>query len=133
MGTGTQATTGIIAECRRFSLSSNSIPRSSARSSTRSGSTLTRRSVWTHFPSGDDPLSVPEIHLEVKGVANSLVRFFLTANEHKATLVDANWRLVVVTDALGGPGWCELDGPTAVSYAEPALFQVRIPDEALAD
>jgi hypothetical protein len=66
-------------------------------------------------------------------VASSLVRFVLTANEHKAALVDANWRLVVVTDALGEPGWCELDGPTAVSYAEPALFQVRIPDEALAD
>jgi hypothetical protein len=74
-----------------------------------------------------------ELHVEVKGVAGSLVRFFLTANEHKAARVDANWRLVVVTDALGEPGWCELDGPTAVSYAEPALFQVRIPDEAFAD
>ncbi|WP_460664565.1 protein NO VEIN domain-containing protein [Kribbella swartbergensis] len=74
-----------------------------------------------------------ELHLEVKGVAGSLVRFFLTANELKAALVDPNWLLVVVTDALGEPGWHELDGPTAASYAEPALFQVRIPDEAFAD
>lgn len=34
---------------------------------------------------------------------------------------DANWCLVVVSDALGEPSWCELDGPMAVSYAEPAL------------
>jgi Protein NO VEIN, C-terminal len=74
-----------------------------------------------------------ELQVEGKGVASSLVRFFLTANEHKAARVDANWRLVVVTDALGERGWCELDGPTAVSYAEPALFQVRIPGEAFAD
>jgi hypothetical protein len=72
-----------------------------------------------------------ELHIEVKGVAGSLVRFFLTANEHKTALVDPNWLLVVVTDALGEPGRCECDGPTATSYAEPALFQVRIPDEAL--
>jgi hypothetical protein len=34
--------------------------------------------------------------VEVKGVAGSLVRFFLTANEHKAARVDVSWRLVVV-------------------------------------
>jgi hypothetical protein len=68
----------------------------------------------------------------MKGFASSLVRFFLTANERKAARVDANWRLVA-TDALGEPGWCELDVHTGASYAEPALFQVRIPDEAFAD
>jgi hypothetical protein len=52
-----------------------------------------------------------------EGGASSLVRFFLTANERKAARVDANWRLVV-TDALGEPGWCELDSPTAASCAE---------------
>lgn len=71
-----------------------------------------------------------ELHVEVKGVAGSLVRFFLTANEHKTALADSDWLLVVVTDALGDPGWCQLDGPAAASYAEPALFQVRIPADA---
>lgn len=68
-----------------------------------------------------------ELHVEVKGVAGSLVRFFLTANEHKTALADADWLLVVVTDALGDPGWWQMDGSAAASYAEPALFQVRIP------
>jgi hypothetical protein len=71
-----------------------------------------------------------ELHVEVKGVAGSLVQFFLTANEHKTALADSDWLLVVVTDALGDPGWCQLDGPAAASYAEPALFQVRIPADA---
>ncbi len=46
-----------------------------------------------------------EIHLEVKGVASSLVRFFLTANEHKAALEDANWprsfSRTLITGSLG--------------------------------
>ncbi len=71
-----------------------------------------------------------ELHVEVKGVASSIVRFFLTANEHKTGLADPHWLLVVVTDALGEPGWHELDGATVASYAEPALFQVRVPDSA---
>lgn len=71
-----------------------------------------------------------ELHVEVKGVAGSLVRFFLTANEHKVALADSRWLLVVVTDTLGDPNWCQLDGPAAASYAEPALFQVRIPADA---
>jgi hypothetical protein len=73
-----------------------------------------------------------EIHVEVKGVAGSLVRFFLTAHECKAALNDPNWMLVVVTDALGEPGWYELDGPTAAAYAEPALYQVRVPSDVFA-
>jgi len=68
-----------------------------------------------------------ELHLEVKGVGGSLVRFFLTANEHKTALGDPNWLLLVVTYALGEPAWYELDGPTAACYAEPALYQLRIP------
>jgi len=71
-----------------------------------------------------------ELHVEVKGVASSIVRFFLTANEHKTALADPHWLLVVVTDALGEPGWRELDGATLDSFAEPALFQVRVPDSA---
>jgi len=71
-----------------------------------------------------------ELHVEVKGVASSIVRFFLTANEHKTALADPHWLLVVVTDALGEPDWHELDGATVASYAEPALFQVRVPDNA---
>lgn len=71
-----------------------------------------------------------ELHVEVKGVASSIVRFFLTANEHKTALADPHWLLVVVTDALGEPGWHELDGATLTSYAEPALFQVWVPDNA---
>ena len=74
-----------------------------------------------------------ELHLEVKGVGGSLVRFFLTANEYKTALGDPQWLLVIVTDALGEPGWYEMDGPTAASYAEPALFQVRVPDEVFAE
>jgi hypothetical protein len=73
-----------------------------------------------------------ELHLEVKGVAGSLIRFFLTAKEHKTALIDPKWLLVVVTDALDQPGWYQLDGPTAAEYAEPALFQVRVPDDAFA-
>lgn len=73
-----------------------------------------------------------ELHIEVKGVAGSLVRFFLTANEYKTALADPYWLLVVVTAVLeDDPQWCELDGPTAASYAEPALFQVRVPAEAI--
>jgi hypothetical protein len=74
-----------------------------------------------------------EFHVEVKGVAGSLIRFFLTRNEHETALIDPNWVLVVVTDALGVPGWWELDGPTAAGYAEPALYQVRVPSAAFAD
>ena len=70
-----------------------------------------------------------EIHVEVKGTAGTLVRFFLTANEHKTALSDPNWLLVVVTNVLGEPGWCELVGLTAASYAEPALYQVRVAGE----
>lgn len=71
-----------------------------------------------------------EFHVEVKGVASSLVRFFLTANEYKTALRDPRWVLVVVTDALGVPGWAELSGPAAASYAHPVLYQARVPDEA---
>ncbi|MEJ1110719.1 MULTISPECIES: protein NO VEIN domain-containing protein [unclassified Kribbella] len=75
---------------------------------------------------------VEEIHVEVKGIAGSLVRFFLTANECKCALSDPKWLLVVVTDALGEPQWYELDGPTAAAYAVPALYQVRVPNELFA-
>lgn len=75
---------------------------------------------------------VEELHVEVKGVSGTLVRFFLTANEYKTALTDPAWLLVVVTDALNEPTWLQVDGPAAASYAEPALFQVRIPAEALA-
>ena len=71
-----------------------------------------------------------ELHVEVKGVASSLVRFFLTANEYETALLDPAWTLVVVTNALAEPGWAELTGPAAASYSEPALYQVRVPDEA---
>lgn len=74
-----------------------------------------------------------ELHLEVKGIAGSLVRFFLTANEYRTAVVDPNWILVAVTDALDEPGWYELDGATVASYAKAALFQVRIPDEAFTE
>jgi hypothetical protein len=74
-----------------------------------------------------------ELHVEVKGVAGSLVRFFLTRNEHDTALIDPDWVLVVVTDALGAPVWWELDGPAAAGYAEPALYQVRVPRAAFAD
>lgn len=71
-----------------------------------------------------------ELHLEVKGIAGSLVRFFLTDNEYRTALVDPNWMLVAVTDALDNPRWYELDGATVASRASTVLFQVRIPDEA---
>lgn len=74
-----------------------------------------------------------QVHLEVKGVSSSLVRFFLTANEQRTALADPDWLLIVVTDALDQPGWYELDGQTADRYAEPVLYQVRIPEEAFAD
>jgi hypothetical protein len=74
-----------------------------------------------------------ELHVEVKGVAGSLVRFFLTRNEYQAALIDPDWLLVVVTDALESPGWWELDGPTAARHAAPALYQVRVPNAAFDD
>ena len=75
-----------------------------------------------------------EIHVEVKGVAGSLVRFFLTANEYKAAAVDSAWLLVVVTNALSNERqWFKMTGERAMSYSQPALYQVRVPDTDLAE
>lgn len=61
-----------------------------------------------------------EIHVEVVGVAGSLVRLFLKASECKSALCDPKWMLVVVTDAFGEPDWYELDGPTAMAHLIPS-------------
>jgi hypothetical protein len=68
-----------------------------------------------------------ELHVEVKGVAGSLVRSFLTANEHKAARVDVNWRLVVVrmlSVSRVGANWTALrrsptPSPRSFKFASP--------------
>ncbi|MEU9923751.1 DUF3883 domain-containing protein [Streptomyces griseoluteus] len=42
-----------------------------------------------------------ELHLEVKGISGTTLRFLLTANEYRTAAADSAWRLVAVTDALG--------------------------------
>ena len=85
----------------------------------------TARCGWDLTATRDDE----ELHLEVKGIAGTLVRFFLTANEYRTAQADPDWMLIAITDALGEPIWNELDGPLVASHAEAALFQVRVPDE----
>lgn len=44
-----------------------------------------------------------DLHIEVKGAAGSLPRFFLTLNEHNAAKEDPAWRLALVTQVLRAP------------------------------
>jgi len=44
-----------------------------------------------------------ELHVEVKGCAGSMARFFLSRTERNAGKDDPDWRLVVVTNASSRP------------------------------
>lgn len=69
-----------------------------------------------------------EEHIEVKGAAGSLPRFFLTANEYKAASEDQAWRLVVVTDALTDARRAlVVDRARVVQHAAPVVYRVSIP------
>jgi hypothetical protein len=58
----------------------------------------------THIPCGYDFIFTRKesaLHVEVKGMAGTTPRFFLTHNEHHAGLMlNPNWRLAMVTSAL---------------------------------
>jgi hypothetical protein len=58
----------------------------------------------THIPCGHDFVFTngkSELHVEVKGTAGTLARFFLTRNEYSKGLEsDPSWRLLMVTSAL---------------------------------
>lgn len=68
----------------------------------------------THLPCGYDFIFTKgksELHVEVKGTAGDLPRFFLTRNEHvRGMQSDPAWRLVMVTSALSiAPSVTEYD------------------------
>ncbi|MFJ8197337.1 protein NO VEIN domain-containing protein [Streptomyces sp. NPDC096152] len=65
-----------------------------------------------------------ELHLEVKGISGTTLRFLLTANEYRTAAADSAWRLVAVTDALGTrPAITELTAAEVMAGSRPMTYQ----------
>lgn len=64
-------------------------------------------------------------YVEVKGATGPLPEFFLTRNEHRAAMEQANWIAVVITDIFAEePAWHELSAPDVVAAAVPTQYRV---------
>lgn len=71
-----------------------------------------------------------ERHLEVKGISGPLVRFVLTANEHRASIEDRRFRLCAVTSATDSRHrrlheWTGADLQATATFA-PTAFAVEV-------